>query len=1037
MKLWYCFQLLKLVKKELKSFDLFLFFIVLVLFSSNVSFATTRYVKPNGSGNGDGSTWANASSNLQSMIDASVANDEVWVMAGTYMPTKDPFGNSSPTDPRDKTFYLKNQVKIYGSFAGTETLLSERTTAVIASNPSILSGDINSTPATTNDDAYHVVLTVNDDNTTIFDGFTVIKGKANLNSTFLVETLTVSQYYGSGLYNRNSSLSISNCSFTDNNGNVGSGMYNVLASPTISNCSFSNNTAAYNGAGISNYSGSLTISNCSFSNNSTDIGGGIYSSGTSLSINNCSFSNNSASSKGSAMYQQSGSTTTSTINNCNFTNNNGNGGIYFEYTTNTTVNQCTFTGNIGYAIYSYTSTFIINNSSFSANAGGIYSNTNYSGAININNCSFSNNSASEGGGIHNDYSSQVNVTNCSFSNNSATSTGGGIYNGNGGGSSSYARAYIKNCVFWGNSIGGNSSAVGADIGNLITTSSSVYITYSILQLANNTTNYPTAVSTGFFIGNGVKYATDPLFVNASDPDGVDNIWGTADDGLALQNNSPAVNAGLNFGITTSTDITGATRIQNLFIDMGAYENSFSPPPPTFSQLFVKPIAIGTGDGSSWANASANLQAMIDASEANDEVWVAAGTYKPIAYPTGCTNCATTRDYAFILKNQVKVYGSFAGTETLLSQRTPAVIAANPSILSGDIGTPNETSDNVYHVLLSLNDDNLTKLDGFTIINGNANGSGSITTETFDVSRNQGGGLYNGYNSSSIFTNCNFIANNSSFEGGAMLVQNNLSSFTNCNFSGNTSNRGGAVFGTHASPIYTNCTFSSNTATTAGAMYNWDGSSPILTNCSFSNNSAISGAGGMLNLANNVFGDSNPTVKNGVFWGNRKGIVIVSSIDGSAASVSFTDVEGGYAGTNNINQDPLFVNSSDPDGPDNIFATNDDGLALQSNSPIINQGDPITTSPIKDLTDFVRTIPFDLGAYEFRTCSNEVILSSTVYDYSSGNYINLASSSSGKITATNKITGSTKVTYNAKIIELNPGFKAEAGAVFLAAVGGCN
>ena len=50
----------------------------------------------------------------------------------------------------------------------------------------------------------------------------------------------------------------------------------------------------------------------------------------------------------------------------------------------------------------------------------------------------------------------------------------------------------------------------------------------------------------------------------------------------------------------------------------------------FAQTFryVKPVATGTGDGATWADASADLQGMINASASGDEVWVAAGTYKP-------------------------------------------------------------------------------------------------------------------------------------------------------------------------------------------------------------------------------------------------------------------------------------------------------------------------------------------------------------------------------------------------------------------------
>ncbi len=99
------------------------------------------------------------------------------------------------------------------------------------------------------------------------------------------------------------------------------------------------------------------------------------------------------------------------------------------------------------------------------------------------------------------------------------------------------------------------------------------VTNTILQFANNTTNYPVSTSIGFLgAGTGNKYVIDPLFVNASDPDGIDNIFSTADDGLALQNCSPAINAGNNADNLAVTDITGATRIKNSRIDMGAYEN---------------------------------------------------------------------------------------------------------------------------------------------------------------------------------------------------------------------------------------------------------------------------------------------------------------------------------------------------------------------------------------------------------------------------------------------------------------------------------
>jgi hypothetical protein len=72
------------------------------------------------------------------------------------------------------------------------------------------------------------------------------------------------------------------------------------------------------------------------------------------------------------------------------------------------------------------------------------------------------------------------------------------------------------------------------------------------------------------------------------------------------------------------------------------------------------------------------------------------------------------------------------------------------------------------------------------------------------------------------------------------------------------------------------------------------------------------------------------------------------------------------------------------------------------------------------------------------CSLTQLLNSPTDDQNSGIQILKASSGvGGKITATNKITGTANATYQAKSIELNPGFKADNGTVFKAEVGGCN
>ena len=66
-------------------------------------------------------------------------------------------------------------------------------------------------------------------------------------------------------------------------------------------------------------------------------------------------------------------------------------------------------------------------------------------------------------------------------------------------------------------------------------------------------------------------SADPLFVDPLDPDGADDIWGTADDGLQLRFGSPSINTGQHQANITPTDLIGNLRPQLNGWDMGAYE----------------------------------------------------------------------------------------------------------------------------------------------------------------------------------------------------------------------------------------------------------------------------------------------------------------------------------------------------------------------------------------------------------------------------------------------------------------------------------
>jgi len=190
------------------------------------------------------------------------------------------------------------------------------------------------------------------------------------------------------------------------------------------------------------------------------------------------------------------------------------------------------------------------------------------------------------------------------------------------------------------------------------------------------------------------------------------------------------------------------------------------------------------------------------------------------------------------------------------------------------------------------------------------------------------------------------------------MYNTISSPTvsNCTFSGNSAGTdGGGMKNAHnSSPNVTNCTFSGNSASYGGGMLHDGNASPMVTNCTFSGNSASDYGGGMYNYS------SSSTMTNCILWGGSPEEIYDLS---STLSITYSDIQGGYTGTGNINADPMFL---DPDGLDNIPGTEDDDLHLKSGSPCIDTG-TATGAPDTDIEGKPRPLGkgYDMGAYEFQ------------------------------------------------------------------------
>jgi predicted outer membrane repeat protein len=343
---------------------------------------------------------------------------------------------------------------------------------------------------------------------------------------------------------------------------------------------------------------------------------------------------------------------------------------------------------------------------------------------------------------------------------------------------------------------------------------------------------------------------------------------------------------------------------------------------TPSALYVKPNGYTDWPcGQDWVTAC-TLQTALTNFVPGQEIRVKVGIYKPTS--------GTERAATFQLAPGVAVYGGFSGDETTRDQRH--VDLYDDTLLSGDIGTAGNNSDNSYHVVRGATD---ATLDGFTITGGNSEGVAdpygggmynngvsnlTVTNVTFSGnSASDGGGMYNTNGSSPIVTNVTFNANKVTVNGGGMY-NNGVSNptVTNVTFSGNMASSGGGMYNENSNPTVTNVTFSGNLAIGGGGgMYNTNSSSPTVTNVTFSGNSAT-GGGGMFNTINSsptftnvtfsgnsadagggIFNSSsNPVLKNVILWGDTGGEI---SMD--AVTVSYSVVQGGYSGTGNLSTDP--------------------------------------------------------------------------------------------------------------------------------------
>ena len=798
---------------------------------------TVRYVKQGGAGNKNGLSWANASDDLQLMINNAAGNDIIVVAKGIYKPNRRADALSTITlKDRNNAFVIRGgSLKICGGFEGTEVftanggnldaLLGQRqlpSAAAVGEGGSILSGDFNGDDAVTNvgtanititnntENAYHVVVSAGT-STSILDGFTITGGNANGTAT---QSITVNGY-------------------------------------TV----FQNS-----GGGIAVYKGSPKLTNLVIKRNaisSTNLaeGGAIVcaNAGTSPLISNSVLNENLAA-VGSAI------------------------GILNSATP--IMDKLTIYNNRNFQNYGIID--IMDRGSFSINNGLIYNNFGGSGIgiyvidgpINITNATIYNN---EYGGVINYYeytqSQTITLSNSIIVRNNASAPSEPVQ------LMMRGLGKIGNCLIenggasWVSSLGTNGG------GNVFV--------------------YPFAPSP--FVNAAA--ANFNLLPNSVAIDGGSNSLYTPKEGI----------------LSADKDVVGNPRVKNGTIDMGALESTFATPNADNILYVNANVAGGNRSGTTWANAIAELaDALKYARQQNNfttanplKIYVAKGTYKP-TYNAADGSYTTNGDRknAFVMVNNVQIYGGFdpangitALTDTRLLPSSGGAGGGSGAILSGDLGTADDVSDNAYHVVIASGDVGNALLDGFTIAGGNANGGTNTTVGGNSLSDNYGAGIYN-FGSSAVYNNLVIKNNKVEWDGAGMTNDN-------------------------ASPLISNVLFTGNYAKYKGAaIINYRNSSPMLANATITGNTADYYSG--------IFNSGSTSyIYNSIIWNNK----INGSTTATGADI-FNDSTGQAIVKNSITQSYIPSNAADNNfvGLDPLFtnaATGD--YTLQATSSVTGQG----------------------------------------------------------------------------------------------------
>jgi hypothetical protein len=234
-------------------------------------------------------------------------------------------------------------------------------------------------------------------------------------------------------------------------------------------------------------------------------------------------------------------------------------------------------------------------------------------------------------------------------------------------------------------------------------------------------------------------------------------------------------------------------------------------------LFAAPVAVGTGDGSSWANAATLDNAITAGKLSGKPIYAKTGTYTPAA------------QYGFTA-TAPRLYGGFAGTEAKAEDRVANYQTVNPTTISGG-GTHRIINTSVGGIF-----DGVTFANGYSgpYVNDVAADGGAIRstagilTVTNCVIKDNVAGRHaagilitGGGVAGSLIEGCAFVNNLGRYEGGAFktdVYETNAVTLRNCTFTNNKSGCGGAIFEYYSFPRVESCVFDGNEAITSETFW---------------------------------------------------------------------------------------------------------------------------------------------------------------------------------------------------------------------------